>query len=113
MQCSVIGIFYFSLFSFAPTSLPLTEPEVVRNLSVTEITTSSLTLNWTEPEGNRSFYRVQWTGGEINEIDNVTETSKIITNLTAGVQYTITVTAVADDGHTEGEPATVSQYTSK
>ncbi|XP_062276922.1 receptor-type tyrosine-protein phosphatase eta [Scomber scombrus] len=88
-----------------------TKPEVVRNLSVSEFTTSSVSLNWTKPEGNSSSYKVQWTGGEINGTATVTETSKIITNLTAGVQYTITVTAVADDGHTEGQSATVSQYT--
>ncbi|XP_053175921.1 receptor-type tyrosine-protein phosphatase eta-like, partial [Scomber japonicus] len=95
----------------AKTVSQYTKPDVVRNLTVSEITTSSVSLIWAEPEGNSSFYRVQWTGGEINVLENVTQTSKIITNLTAGVQYTITVTAVADDGHIEGQSTIVSQYT--
>uniref|UniRef100_A0A3Q1AWF7 protein-tyrosine-phosphatase n=1 Tax=Amphiprion ocellaris TaxID=80972 RepID=A0A3Q1AWF7_AMPOC len=88
-----------------------TKPEVVRNLTVTDYTTSSISVNWTKPEGSSSFYSVQWTDGNVTEADNVTETHKNITNLTPGVQYTITVTAVAGDGHTEGQNSTVSHYT--
>ncbi|XP_076588510.1 receptor-type tyrosine-protein phosphatase eta-like [Chaetodon auriga] len=90
-----------------------TKPEAVRNLTVTQITTSSVSLSWTEPEGNSSFYRVQWTDGHLKETVNVTETHVDITNLTAGVQYEISVTAVAGDGFTEGQSTTVTQYTSK
>ncbi|XP_044212581.1 receptor-type tyrosine-protein phosphatase eta-like [Thunnus albacares] len=90
-----------------------TKPEVVRNLNVTEITTSSMTLTWTKPEGSSSFYRVQWTHGNVTQSYNVSVTSKTFTNLTPGVQYTISITAVAADGHTEGQSTTVSQYTSK
>ncbi|XP_044212579.1 receptor-type tyrosine-protein phosphatase eta-like isoform X2 [Thunnus albacares] len=90
-----------------------TKPEVVRNLNVTEITTSSMTLTWTKPEGSSSFYRVQWTDGNVTQSYNVSVTSKTFTNLTPGVQYTISITAVADDDHTEGQSTTVSQYTSK
>ncbi|XP_054475501.1 tenascin-X-like isoform X1 [Anoplopoma fimbria] len=88
-----------------------TKPEVVRNLTFTEITTSSISLMWIKPEGSRSFYRVKWAGGNVTDSKNMTQTNITITNLTAGVQYQITVTAVADDGLTEGEKATVSQYT--
>ncbi|XP_042352023.1 receptor-type tyrosine-protein phosphatase eta [Plectropomus leopardus] len=88
-----------------------TKPEVVRNLNVSEITTSSISLMWTKPEGKSSFYRVQWTDGNVTDSDNVTEAHINITNLTAGVQYEITVTAVAGDGSTEGRSEAVSQYT--
>ncbi|XP_044047807.1 receptor-type tyrosine-protein phosphatase eta-like isoform X3 [Siniperca chuatsi] len=88
-----------------------TKPEVVRNLTVTGFTTSSVSLNWTEPEGKSSFYSVQWTDGEKMKTVNVSQTFKTIDNLTAGVKYNITVTAVADDDRTEGESTTVSQYT--
>lgn len=91
----------------------LTDPEAVRNLSVTEVTTSSLFVSWTKPEGQSSSYRVQWTDGNVSGDGNVFQTFENITNLTAGVQYTATVTAVAGDGLTEGHSATVSQYTSK
>uniref|UniRef100_A0A8C3GCJ4 protein-tyrosine-phosphatase n=1 Tax=Cyclopterus lumpus TaxID=8103 RepID=A0A8C3GCJ4_CYCLU len=74
-----------------------TEPEVVSNITVTKITTSSISLKWTKPEGNSSFYRVQWTDGNVTVSANVTQTNITITKLTAGVQYEITVTAVADD----------------
>ncbi|XP_056271836.1 receptor-type tyrosine-protein phosphatase eta-like isoform X2 [Pseudoliparis swirei] len=90
-----------------------TKPEVVRNITVTQITTSSVSLKWTKPEGNSSFYRVQWTDGNGNGSDHVTQTNITMTNLTAGVQYEITVTAVTDDGRAEGQSTTVSQYTRK
>lgn len=44
---------------------------------------------------------------------NVTATSMTVDNLTPGVPYNITVTAVADDGVTEGQSVSVFQYTSK
>ncbi|XP_068580174.1 receptor-type tyrosine-protein phosphatase eta [Cebidichthys violaceus] len=95
------------------TFTSVTKPEVVRNITVTNITTSSMSVMWTKPEGNSSFYRVQWTNGIVTGSDNVTQTHKTITNLTAGVQYEITVTAVTDEGSTDGQSASVSQYTSK
>ncbi|XP_049928086.1 receptor-type tyrosine-protein phosphatase eta isoform X2 [Epinephelus moara] len=98
-------------FGEAKTVSLYTKPEVVRNLTVTQITMSSVFLTWTEPEGNSSFYRVQWTDGNVTDSDNVTETHINITNLTAGVQYEISVTAVAGDGSTAGRSKAVSKYT--
>lgn len=63
--------------------------------------------------GNSSFYKVQWTVGGTSASVTVSDTFKNITNLTAGVQYEINVTAVAGDGSTEGQSATVTKYTSK
>ncbi|KAM6925928.1 receptor-type tyrosine-protein phosphatase eta-like [Lycodopsis pacificus] len=88
-----------------------TKPEVVRNIAVANITTSSISLMWTKPEGNSSFYRVQWTDGNVTDSDNVTQAHKTITDLTAGVKYDITVTAVTDEGSTDGQSTTVHQYT--
>ncbi|XP_043980901.1 receptor-type tyrosine-protein phosphatase eta isoform X2 [Gambusia affinis] len=88
-----------------------TKPEAVNSLTVTEVTTSSLFVNWTKPKGSSSFYRVQWKGGEINDQRNVSETSLTISNLTAGEQYTITVTAVAADKLTEGKSEIALKYT--
>lgn len=95
------------------THFPLTEPEIVLSLNATEITTSSVYVTWTEPKGNRSFYRVQWTNGTKTQTVNVSETNINVTELTAGVKYTFTVTAVADDNQTESETAESSHYTSK
>ncbi|KAM9753688.1 receptor-type tyrosine-protein phosphatase eta [Menidia menidia] len=88
-----------------------TKPEVVRNLTVTGITTSSLFVNWIKPVGNSYFYRVYWTDGEMPSSMNVYDTFKDIPNLTSGVQYVINVTAVAGDGVTEGETVSASKYT--
>ncbi|XP_071260689.1 receptor-type tyrosine-protein phosphatase eta-like [Salvelinus alpinus] len=88
-----------------------TKPAIIRNLMFTEITTSSVSLNWTEPKGNRSFYRVEWTGGNINGSQNTIGTSVNVTALTAGVQYLFTVTAVAGDNTTVGQNETISKYT--
>ncbi|XP_055365802.1 receptor-type tyrosine-protein phosphatase eta [Betta splendens] len=88
-----------------------TQPEVVTNLTVTEVTTSSMVLNWTKPVGNTSFYKVQWTNGTGMMTLNTTTTSVNISSLTPGVLYTISVTAVADDGVTQGQNASVFKYT--
>ncbi|XP_031688971.1 receptor-type tyrosine-protein phosphatase beta isoform X5 [Oncorhynchus kisutch] len=88
-----------------------TKPAVIRNLTVTEITTSSVSLSWTEPFGNRSFFRVEWTDGITNGSQNTPETSFNVTALTPGVQYLFTVTAVAGDNTTVGQSKTVSKYT--
>ncbi|XP_056244330.1 tenascin-X isoform X4 [Seriola aureovittata] len=93
------------------TFTSFTRPELVRNLTVTNVTTSSVSVDWSEPEGNSSFYRVQWTDGQFNDTSYVSETSMTISNLTAGVQYKINVTAVADDNHTDGQSTAVTQYT--
>ena len=63
--------------------------------------------------GNRSFYSVEWNDGRNSSFMNVSETCTNITGLTAGVQYKITVTAVAHDGYTEGQSETIFKYTSK
>ncbi|XP_065812681.1 receptor-type tyrosine-protein phosphatase eta [Labrus bergylta] len=88
-----------------------TKPNIIQNLTVTELTTSSMYVTWSKPEGGSSFYRVQWTNEGKDETLNVTETHINITNLTAGVQYEISVIAVAEDHITEGNSTMVSHYT--
>ncbi|XP_069577895.1 receptor-type tyrosine-protein phosphatase eta-like [Brachyistius frenatus] len=88
-----------------------TKPEVVRNLSVTDVTTSSICLKWIDPERTSSFYRVQWTDGTTNLTDTVTETTLNVTKLTPGVRYHFTVIAVAGDNFTESEKAEIYRYT--
>nr|XP_043874906.1 receptor-type tyrosine-protein phosphatase eta-like isoform X6 [Solea senegalensis] len=89
------------------TVTQFTRPAMIRNPRVTNVTVSSLSLNWSEPVGNWSFYSVHWTDGH----KNVSDTHVTINNLTAGVEYTISVTAVAGDGHTGGQSVSFSQYT--
>ncbi|XP_070406804.1 receptor-type tyrosine-protein phosphatase eta isoform X3 [Nothobranchius furzeri] len=89
-----------------------TEPGVVNNLTGTASTTTTVSLNWTKPEGNSFFYIVQWTNSSLNQqSSNVTTTYVTIPELTPGVKYNFSVTAVAGDNKTTGQATTVSQYT--
>ncbi|XP_034144076.1 receptor-type tyrosine-protein phosphatase eta isoform X3 [Esox lucius] len=88
-----------------------TRPDVIRNLTITEIRSYSVSLNWTEPLGNSSFYIVEWTDGSVNHSMNTTSTSANITGLTAGLQYTFTVTAVAGDNATVGDSSEITKFT--
>ena len=94
-------------------TFPLTEPEAVKNLTVTKITTSSVYLCWSEPSGNRSSYQVQWTNGTKNWSINVNETSHNVTELTPGGHYCFTVIAVAGDKKTTSDVVKTCQHTSK
>ncbi|XP_069037972.1 receptor-type tyrosine-protein phosphatase eta [Lepisosteus oculatus] len=106
---------------FFPNPLPaLTGPDVIRNLTVTQVTTSSVSLNWTEPVGKSSYFRVDVFETGTNSTfsltqsrENMTEKSFNIGNLTAGTGYTFTVIAMAADNSTAGAPVSLSQYTSK
>ncbi|MBN3300850.1 PTPRJ phosphatase, partial [Amia calva] len=100
---------------FVVTMSCYTKPGVIRNLTLTEVTTSSVCLNWNEPEGNRSYFRVEVLETGANQIakKTTTETSLNVTGLTAGINYTFRVIAVASDNSTEGFVVTISCYTSK
>ncbi|KAF4081222.1 hypothetical protein AMELA_G00158930, partial [Ameiurus melas] len=87
-----------------------TKPNAVTNLTVSNINTSSVSLTWNEPPGNRSYFTVNWTGGSVNNSSNTSNTSYTVTGLTAGVNYTFTVTAVAADGQTAGAPTQTSAF---
>ncbi|XP_059391956.1 receptor-type tyrosine-protein phosphatase eta-like [Carassius carassius] len=88
-----------------------TKPGVISNLKITEITTSSMFLTWNEPDGKRSFFKIQWMGDKTNGNSTTTNTSYNITGLTAGVNYTLNITAVAADNSTDGESVVTSKYT--
>ncbi len=105
MCCNFTTITYNLLFS------PYTEPDVIRNLTANNTTTSSVFLTWNEPGGNRSFFKIQWTDEKTN-INSTMNTSYNITGLIAGVNYTFCITAVAADKSTEGETVCISNYTS-
>uniref|UniRef100_A0A3Q2PB63 protein-tyrosine-phosphatase n=1 Tax=Fundulus heteroclitus TaxID=8078 RepID=A0A3Q2PB63_FUNHE len=92
---------------FLLTSLCFTEPGNVENVTVFDITTSSVTVRWNKIDV--SLYRVVWTDGTTPETENVTENFKNITDLTPGVRYTIIVTAV--EGNKEGKPGNTTFYT--
>ena len=95
-------------FSFA-----LTEPDIVQNLTVVNVTTSSVLLNWINPVGESSYYRVQYNSWN-KTLNQTTQNTMInITDLTPGVQYMFRVFAVAADKSTEGSYGYISTYTMK
>ncbi|XP_037111316.1 receptor-type tyrosine-protein phosphatase eta isoform X2 [Syngnathus acus] len=87
------------------------KPHKASLLEVGQVTTSSIKVSWSKPEGNYSFYMVQWTDGKVANQENVTQTWINITELSAGTMHNVSVTTVADDKVTEGDTAAVSQYT--
>ncbi|XP_053366694.1 receptor-type tyrosine-protein phosphatase eta-like [Clarias gariepinus] len=86
-----------------------TNPDVVLNLTATSQNTS-VSLTWTAPPGNSSLFIVNWTGGSVNNSSNTSNLSYTVTGLTAGVNYTVSVTAVAADGQTTGATTQTSTF---
>uniref|UniRef100_A0A3B3RB05 protein-tyrosine-phosphatase n=1 Tax=Paramormyrops kingsleyae TaxID=1676925 RepID=A0A3B3RB05_9TELE len=88
-----------------------TRPDVIRNLTVTAVSTTSVSLSWAPPVGNAAFYSVLWNDSSTQQNTTSLNTSITISNLTAGTQYTFSVTAIAGDNQAAGAPTSLSQYT--
>jgi len=104
-----LPIFFINIYELPFPSY--TEPDVTRNLAVSNITTSTAFLTWDEPIGNRAFFNIQWTGDQTNRY-STTNTSYRIIGLTAGVNYTFCIAAVAADHSTKGYTFCISHFTS-
>ena len=100
---------------FSPQTAPLlhTEPGIIRNFTVFNITTSSVVLKWAEPVGNWFIYRVEWNNGNASMTGTTSQTDFTVENLTPGENYTFALTTVAGDNLTKGKPSVTSVYTSK
>ncbi|XP_048040798.1 receptor-type tyrosine-protein phosphatase eta isoform X3 [Megalobrama amblycephala] len=68
-----------------------TIPAQVENITLLNSTNSSLTLAWTPPLGHVDSYEVSVSGAELKIITN----SSVISNLTTGRVYNLTVTSVS------------------
>ncbi|XP_048040800.1 receptor-type tyrosine-protein phosphatase eta isoform X5 [Megalobrama amblycephala] len=66
-------------------------PAQVENITLLNSTNSSLTLAWTPPLGHVDSYEVSVSGAELKIITN----SSVISNLTTGRVYNLTVTSVS------------------
>ncbi|XP_076861786.1 receptor-type tyrosine-protein phosphatase eta isoform X8 [Brachyhypopomus gauderio] len=96
----------------APTSISaFTKPDIIKNLRSLEITSSSVILNWTNPEGEKLFFRVRWTNGSGMLNKTTIAASANITDLTPGFNYSFQVSAVAADNETEGKSVDLSLCT--
>lgn len=84
--CHSSLIYFFFLFL---------EPDVVKNLRIVSVTTTSVSLSWDKPEGSADSYIVRWNSTKEISSNKTNSLSFNITNLTPGVLYNISVTAVA------------------
>lgn len=66
----------------------------MENITLLNSTNSSLTLAWTPPLGHVDSYEVSVSGVEL-KIITVSTSSSVISNLTAGRVYNLTVTSVS------------------
>ncbi|XP_043926812.1 receptor-type tyrosine-protein phosphatase eta-like [Protopterus annectens] len=86
-------------------------PLPVSDLQVSEITPSSLELNWNYTDGCGPVTYIVTGGSSPKEEQIVSGTSAVISNLPCGDEITFTVVAVAADGTTEGEGKDLSVFT--
>ncbi|XP_072000221.1 receptor-type tyrosine-protein phosphatase eta-like [Engystomops pustulosus] len=86
-----------------------TKPEVVKNLLTENITTTSISLGWSKPEGNASSFYIQIL--EISSFNSsVITTSTLVEGLIPGYGYTFLVTAVVGVNIT-GNSSSIFEYT--
>ncbi|XP_058857758.1 receptor-type tyrosine-protein phosphatase eta [Acipenser ruthenus] len=88
-----------------------TKPDIISSLSVTSVSTTSISLSWTKPQGNSTSYRVQVQGTRLDRNLTTNSESITVTDLTAGSLYTFSVTARAADNLTEGDTVTITKHT--
>ncbi|XP_066524908.1 receptor-type tyrosine-protein phosphatase eta-like [Hoplias malabaricus] len=87
-----------------------TIPYDVTGLSISARNTSSVSLIWKLTQGNYSYFSVQWNNSIVTITANTSSMSYTVNDLTPGVNYTFTVTAVAGDS-TVGAPDQISAFT--
>ncbi len=84
-------------------------PNKVINLTATELTDTSVFLNWKKPAGNVDFYLVKFQDQQIqSQKDNLK-----VTKLIPGNSYTFTVLSGVSDNSTWSEEANITVHTSE
>ncbi|PIO24188.1 hypothetical protein AB205_0125210, partial [Aquarana catesbeiana] len=87
-----------------------TIPDVVKNLTAENITTTSISLRWDKPDGNVSSYYIQILG-EPNSNTTVTTTYRTIEGLIPGNYYTFLVSARVGENNVQGNNVVIAEYT--
>lgn len=82
---------------------PHTDPDIIENLKVSEVTKKSVCLAWDRPSGNISFFKLQWTFEKRTYV-TTNGTFYRITDLKPGVTYTICITAVTESYSSQSKP---------
>ncbi|KAK6483799.1 fibronectin-like [Huso huso] len=94
----------------AVTITIFTKPDIAVNLTAENITTTSIALSWSAPNGNAIGYRVEAIGNPSNNL-TVNTLFTEITGLVPGSNYTLRIIALAADNVTEGDAVTISRFT--
>lgn len=82
-----------------------TEPGAISQLTEVEANTTSISISWDPPVGDVFMYTVIWSSGDDEEnTTDVYQPRAVLTGLTPGTTYTITVAAVS--GNQTGEAFT-------
>jgi Carbohydrate binding domain/Fibronectin type III domain len=95
----------------SPSPTPATSPAVPTGLSVTAVTSSSVSLSWTEPSSSdpATSYHV-YVNGSLAVTS--TTTSATVTGLNPGTSYQFTAAAVDSSGSASAQSAAISGTTS-
>ncbi|XP_068137363.1 receptor-type tyrosine-protein phosphatase eta-like isoform X2 [Hyperolius riggenbachi] len=110
---TILPTLYFNTTSTKPitvqTTLNVTAvPGQVKNLTISNVSTTSISLSWEKPDGNVSAYFIQVLGAPSYN-KTVTATATIIEGLTPGNVYIFLVYAFVDNK--TGEMNSISAYT--
>lgn len=68
---------------------------------------------WASPPGQVFMYRLEWHSGGAVMTLYTADTFAVLSELIPGTNYTVTVTAIAGDNQTEGDPFSFTSVTSK
>lgn len=103
----------FSFTLLHTTHFPLlSDIDPPRDFREAESTETSLTLRWQKPRAKISGYRLVYVSrdGQVEEEEiPATATSYVLSNLTPGMSYTLTLSA--EKGHKKSTPVTLSAST--
>ncbi|CAH2329752.1 receptor-type tyrosine- phosphatase eta-like isoform X1 [Pelobates cultripes] len=94
----------------AVTVSGMTQPGVVRDIQLVNISSTSIQLTWLPPIGTHSYYKISVIGDIFQDLTTSSE-SLSIKDLTPGTYYTFVISAVEEN--TEGTTQEISTYTGK
>ncbi|XP_073445542.1 receptor-type tyrosine-protein phosphatase eta-like [Dendrobates tinctorius] len=87
-----------------------TKPDVVTDLRILNISTTSITLGWQMPFGNVTFYQIEMAG-PVTVYFQTSINESVITNLTPGNLYSFQVIAVVGEPNVQGNGVDIPAYT--
>ncbi|KAM8953085.1 titin-like [Pelodytes ibericus] len=88
-----------TLYGYGGQISLFTRPEIIRDVQLGNISTTSVDLIWNAPVGNHSYYSIEITGDIYQNLTTSSEsfTTHELQELTPGSKYTIKITAVAGE----------------